>query len=69
MGKNREGRENRTKLGEIGGGEGVGVVLVVVANGEEGGVELLELHEVFVSHAVQRDLNFAPSPHWRHRQR
>lgn len=74
MGKNKKGKrgkekKERTKLGEISGGEGVGVVLVVVSNGEEGGVELLELHKVFVPHSVQRYLNFAPSPHSRERER
>lgn len=44
----------RTEFGEVAGGESVGVILVVVADGEEGGVELLQLHHVFVPNPVQR---------------
>jgi hypothetical protein len=37
-----------TELGEVLGGDGVLVILVVVADGEERRVELLELHHVLV---------------------
>lgn len=42
-----------TELGEVLGGDGVLVILVVVADGEERRVELLELHHVLVPQAVQ----------------
>lgn len=46
--------DGRTELGEVLGCDGVLVVLVVIADGEERRVELLELHHVLVPHAVQR---------------
>ena len=48
-----QGRERETQLSEFGGGEGIGVVLVIVVDREEGGVEFLELHQVPVSYSVQ----------------
>ena len=54
--------DGRTELGEVLGCDGVLVVLVVVADGEERRVELLELHHVLVPDAVQRrPLGTAPA--------
>jgi hypothetical protein len=44
----------RTELGEVLRGDDVLVVLVVVTDGEERRVELLQLHHVLVPNAVQR---------------
>lgn len=45
--------KGRTELGEIGRSNGVGVVFIVVVDGEEDGVELLQLHHILVADAVE----------------
>lgn len=44
--------KNQTELGEFAGGESIGVVFIVVANREEGSVELLQLHHVLIPHSI-----------------
>jgi hypothetical protein len=46
-------QEKRTKLCEIWGGESICIVSGIVVDREDGEVELLELHHVLVSHAVE----------------
>lgn len=44
--------KNQTQLREFAGGESIGVVFFVVANREEGSVELLQLHHILVPHSI-----------------
>ena len=56
--------KNFTEAGEVARREGVGIVLVVVADGKKNRIELLQLHQVLLPHAVKRyrHLRELPAP-------
>ena len=54
--------KNFTEAGEVARREGVGIVLVVVADGKKNRVELLQLHQVLLPHAVKRYRHLPRAP-------